>query len=338
MHHTESKPRWWHSDYNVREKIRFFHYRLVRPRERESFSIGRRLHYGTTVVNDIEPNFSLLILGDYMPHPGLELRLASNLCELIEDSDLVLLHIEGIMSEKKRLLALNHEYSLPMEVRRLFGTKVILNLVNNHASDFGKDAFLHQPVRWRKEGFEHLIWDQSGEDLTHGIHFYAASYWCNQRIDTVPRFDYHTLPQQTPNPDTFNIFLPHWGYEMELHPQACQVEYAYHLLDNGWDAVIGSHPHCPQPMELRESKPIVYSLGNFCYKNINPNHWGGRAIRLHFHCEPNLKPILCSMESYFTLQTISKEELLISLESSIDYKDLRADFRWSLSYFRDLLT
>ena len=40
----------------------------------------------------------------------------------------------------------------------------------------------------------------------------------------------------------------------------------------GADAVIGGHTHCPQPYELYNGKPIVYSMGNFLFQNVNrPN-------------------------------------------------------------------
>lgn len=43
-------------------------------------------------------------------------------------------------------------------------------------------------------------------------------------------------------------------------------------IDAGADAVIGSHPHVVQGTETYNGKPIVYSLGNFCFGgNRNPS-------------------------------------------------------------------
>jgi poly-gamma-glutamate synthesis protein (capsule biosynthesis protein) len=42
-------------------------------------------------------------------------------------------------------------------------------------------------------------------------------------------------------------------------------------IDNGADAVIGSHPHVIQSIENYKGKLIVYSMGNFCFGgNSNP--------------------------------------------------------------------
>lgn len=40
----------------------------------------------------------------------------------------------------------------------------------------------------------------------------------------------------------------------------------------GADAVVGGHTHCPQGYETYNGKPIIYSMGNFYFKNANrPN-------------------------------------------------------------------
>lgn len=51
-----------------------------------------------------------------------------------------------------------------------------------------------------------------------------------------------------------------------------------HWIDMGADAVIASHPHVPQGWEYYKGKPICYSLGNFCFNQLNPKkeapaHW-----------------------------------------------------------------
>lgn len=55
------------------------------------------------------------------------------------------------------------------------------------------------------------------------------------------------------------IALPHWGQEYTTVPDRIQREWAGFLIENGADAVIGSHPHVVQQVEF----PVIYSLGNF---------------------------------------------------------------------------
>ena len=62
------------------------------------------------------------------------------------------------------------------------------------------------------------------------------------------------------------IAMPHWGNEYELHHSQEQEDTAEWLIEEGVDAVIGTHPHVVQDTETiyRDGKaiPIAYSLGN----------------------------------------------------------------------------
>lgn len=63
------------------------------------------------------------------------------------------------------------------------------------------------------------------------------------------------------------LVLPHWGQEYELEPDAQQQRLARELVAAGAIAVIGTHPHVPQPWEVLAGPagavPVVYSTGNF---------------------------------------------------------------------------
>ena len=63
----------------------------------------------------------------------------------------------------------------------------------------------------------------------------------------------------------------HWGIEKSYEPYDVQQNLARFAIDNGADAVIGSHPHVIQSMENYKGKLIAYSMGNFCFGgNSNP--------------------------------------------------------------------
>ena len=60
------------------------------------------------------------------------------------------------------------------------------------------------------------------------------------------------------------IALVHWGSEYNDAHSATQESIKTLLLNNGVDAIIGSHPHYVQKMELRSDGTfIAYSLGDF---------------------------------------------------------------------------
>lgn len=63
------------------------------------------------------------------------------------------------------------------------------------------------------------------------------------------------------------MVFPHWGQEYTLQPDAQQRSLARALVQAGAMAVIGTHPHVPQPWEMLDGPvgvvPVVYSTGNF---------------------------------------------------------------------------
>ena len=77
------------------------------------------------------------------------------------------------------------------------------------------------------------------------------------------------------------FILPHDGIEYIDVPLPETIARYRDFIDYGADAVIGTHPHCPQGWELYKNKPIFYSLGNFFfnskktpdYRAWNRPHW-----------------------------------------------------------------
>lgn len=77
------------------------------------------------------------------------------------------------------------------------------------------------------------------------------------------------------------VVLPHDGIEYIDIPMPATIARYRDFIDYGADAVIGTHPHCPQGWETYKGKPIFYSLGNFLfnskegydYRATNRPHW-----------------------------------------------------------------
>lgn len=71
------------------------------------------------------------------------------------------------------------------------------------------------------------------------------------------------------HPDLILAFM-HWGEEYERFPSMVQKKLAEYLFRLGVDAIIGSHPHVVQPIEILTDtlagviqRPVIWSLGNF---------------------------------------------------------------------------
>lgn len=73
----------------------------------------------------------------------------------------------------------------------------------------------------------------------------------------------------------------HWGGRVEggLYPDWDQPKIARKLIDAGADLIIGHHSHTLQPYEVYKGKYIFYSLGNFCFADVNVN---GKIIPLNY--------------------------------------------------------
>jgi poly-gamma-glutamate synthesis protein (capsule biosynthesis protein) len=63
--------------------------------------------------------------------------------------------------------------------------------------------------------------------------------------------------------------FPHWGWEHERIASEEQRAMARLMIDSGADAVVGSHPHVTQDIEVYQGKPIFYSLGNFIFNGFD---------------------------------------------------------------------
>lgn len=59
------------------------------------------------------------------------------------------------------------------------------------------------------------------------------------------------------------IVAMHWGQEYQTEPSESQITLAHQLSDAGADIIIGTHPHCIQPVDWINGRTICfYSLGN----------------------------------------------------------------------------
>ncbi|VWM24239.1 Capsule biosynthesis protein CapA [Collinsella intestinalis] len=79
------------------------------------------------------------------------------------------------------------------------------------------------------------------------------------------------------------VACAHWGTEYVYEPNAVQRRLASRLIEAGVDAIIGTHPHVLQPVELMHRPdgrrvPVFWSLGNLISRQMEaPRTVGGLA-------------------------------------------------------------
>ncbi|MBT3275708.1 MAG: CapA family protein, partial [Spirochaetales bacterium] len=81
-------------------------------------------------------------------------------------------------------------------------------------------------------------------------------------------------------PDSFDILLVHGGEEWSTSPSAEYRALYRSYIDLGADAVIGSHPHVLQGIEIYKGSLIAYSLGNFVFPGMDETEYGEDSLIL----------------------------------------------------------
>lgn len=286
---------------------------------------------------------SMIFTGDLMPFGDTKPSHTIALEQFLASADYIVFNLEGVVTDRRRFLALSHsDTPLYDYLHTTFGRRVILNVANNHASDFGRKAFSLQNQRLRDQGF--LVIGDTPTPLTieDQITLSASTFLSNQPpiIETLSLSHPSVYHEWRPPQHTYNIFMPHWGYEMHLSPTQEQIKMYHSIVPAIYDSVIGNHAHTPQPVYLSESSVLATSLGNYCYLNHNPNHWMGSLLKCTFTIQEssNTKPLLSHVELRHTIQHITRSRLQLDLVDTIDYRSLRKAtnfYRWN--YLSDLL-
>ncbi|MGC8944149.1 MAG: CapA family protein [Minisyncoccia bacterium] len=143
----------------------------------------------------------------------------------------------------------------------------LLNIANNHITNYGKEGVLSTRLYLKENGIE-TLGDNYKCDLSYsfkknnflflGINLIPFNQNCvDELINTIK-----TVKKEK---NYFVIVTLHWGNEYQKKPNEYQRKIAHQLIDSGTDLIIGHHPHVIQPIELYHQKLIFYSLGNLVF-------------------------------------------------------------------------
>jgi poly-gamma-glutamate synthesis protein (capsule biosynthesis protein) len=154
-----------------------------------------------------------------------------------------------------------------------------MGLANNHALDFGPVALHDSAAHLLREEIEPVgvetptrkACDPSFFSLSDGkkIALLAIS-----DVDSTPSSQIATASRRAELKIAIGnarshadliVCLVHWGIENSEDITDEQRELARWLVDRGVDLVVGSHPHCVQPLDFYHGRPIAYSLGNLVF-------------------------------------------------------------------------
>ena len=170
----------------------------------------------------------------------------------------------------------------------------VIVLANNHLGDYGQTALSESVRAVSGAGFATV---GAGENLAaalepavverRGVRFAVVAF--NAIGETPAATDSSSgaasvgMPPRTGPVDEFALrritdtiaaarqradvvlAYPHWGQQYTHEPVPEQRTVAHRLIDAGADAVIGTHPHWVQGMDLYQGRLVAHSLGNFVF-------------------------------------------------------------------------
>jgi hypothetical protein len=154
-----------------------------------------------------------------------------------------------------------------------------MGLANNHALDFGSAALEDCAARLLQEKVLPIGIGKAGSSA-YTPTFFSVPDGKKIAVFAISDVEPPTGPQIAAASDrvglntaiakarshvNFVACLAHWGIENSDKITDTQRELARWLIDHGVDLVVGSHPHCVQPLDFYHGCPIAYSLGNLVF-------------------------------------------------------------------------
>lgn len=198
--------------------------------------------------------------------------------EELRKYDILFGNLEGPISDKG--INQGSMYSFRMDPRAADALKFagfdIVSVANNHANDWGHEAYLDTFARLDSAGINYVgggvnfeeVWKiKIIEKNNLKVAFVAASQFGNPKnlmavIDGEKIKE--ALKEAKENADIAVISL-HFGDEYKEEPNDYQRKIAEMSVENGADLVIGHHPHVIENLEKYRNSYIAYSLGNFIF-------------------------------------------------------------------------
>lgn len=222
---------------------------------------------------DYKPLFQISFIGDLMSLRDHQLELGPQLTGFIDQSDYLVANLEAPLTFKKGssyLKQFNHPKVLETLQSLKKPERIYLSVANNHTNDFGWSESQNSIEMIKQLGFNIFgSHEQPYTVIDNRVLIYGATEWSNSSKEGLNEYDNNVTPPLVNNKKLpLNIFFPHWGYEFELFPRPHLIQRAEQLTHH-WNAVIGHHSHCPQPISIFNTggshglRPVAYSLGNF---------------------------------------------------------------------------
>lgn len=241
----------------------------------------------------------IILAGDIMLDRGVEYMIEKygegnfefpflKIADEFKKADVVFGNLEGPISDKGEKVGSIYSFrNNPEAIEGLnFAGFNVLSLANNHAFDYGKEAFEDTLKRFKEigidyvgagfnelEAYEPVIKEVNGTKI--GFLAYTdlgSPYWkATANASGIAWINGELLDlagqqiKETKEKVDILIVSLHSGEEYAEAPAQFQIEFSKAAIDAGADLAVGHHPHVVQKPEIYNGKYIYYSLGNFIF-------------------------------------------------------------------------
>lgn len=202
-----------------------------------------------------------------------------NVIDVFEQDDCTIGNLEGTLTESTDIRTpkeWNHK-GRPEYVNILTnGSIEVVSLGNNHIMDYNEEGVKDTFDTLENAGVAYAIsgaWGDRYEiyETDKGIKIGFVSvneYYEGEAVYPFLEEGLQLLREQGAD---LVFALMHWGGDKTHVIEEDQYTMGRWCIDQGFDLVLGCHPHVIQGIECYNGKYIVYSMGNFCYGgNKNP--------------------------------------------------------------------
>lgn len=256
--------------YSKRESIGWV-VRNIAGISKKNAGIVKSISSPRVLNKSVAPELKIAIIGDIMSMHGRPVIVSPEVKEYISDCDYLLGNFEATITStaKKRWDLAMDERHTPRIMDMLDWIfppeKTYLACSNNHAGDFGEKEYFKSVEMLESRGFNVFGWtDRPHCNVNESVRIIPGTAWSNRSCGYVATLE---DAKNSIKPEAFNLLYPHFGFELELYPRPETVGRAKGLIRK-FDALVGHHPHCPQPVTIVPgeggNKLIAYSLGDFC--------------------------------------------------------------------------
>ncbi len=240
-------------------------------------------------------------VGDTMAAKNDYLWPFEKIADFLKEADLTFANLETPISN--RGINVGSIYSFRSNPKVIAGLTYagfdIVSIANNHAWDYGRDAFTDTMDNLSQVGISYIGGGHNESEAHAGVikkvgdtnvGFLAYTNLLPESLsasgenaglaildETQMIKDIKLLKNQT----TLVVVSFHWGEEYQTVHNALQERIAHEAIDAGADLIIGHHPHVVEDVGQYKGKYIVYSLGNFIFdQNWSVGTMNGLAVKV----------------------------------------------------------